>query len=386
MKKTIASFFVLLFLLTPFSVNAKQSITTLPTVSPYPGMTFLGNMNDAFETFQTNFSGTSAPTSPKTYQLWVDETNSLLMAYSGSAWLPVARFSGNQWVAISNEIIGIIPPSSGSANAYIATYSPAPTSLVTGQHYPFIANFTNTGAATLNVNSLGAKALLKRGSTAVGANDINSGAVIDTVYDGTYFQIVSQLSSSGVGTVTSVATNNGITGGTITTIGTAGLAPIAATTLLANTSGSAAVPTSTTLSTLLDAVFSSTQGSMFQRGLSAWQTLAPGTSGKPLVSGGSGAIVSFTNVPVTSFNYGASASSTTYWRGDGVWATPAGTTGAYTSCSRVSSNTCSSGQTRLGGGCLVSSGEAVYNNYPSGSLAWVCTGSETPTTWVLCCQ
>jgi hypothetical protein len=52
---------------------------------------------------------------------------------------------------------------------------------------------------------------------------------------------------AGSGTVTSIATNNGITGGTITTTGTIGLATIAANTALINATGSTAVPTAVSM-------------------------------------------------------------------------------------------------------------------------------------------
>ena len=43
----------------------------------------------------------------------------------------------------------------------------------------FKANFTNTGAVTLNLNSLGAKAIKKNdGATALVANDIVSGQIV----------------------------------------------------------------------------------------------------------------------------------------------------------------------------------------------------------------
>lgn len=54
-------------------------------------------------------------------------------------------------------------------------------------------------------------------------------------------------SAAGTGTVTSVATNNGLTGGTITTTGTIGLAAIAADNLLANSTGGSAAPIATSI-------------------------------------------------------------------------------------------------------------------------------------------
>jgi hypothetical protein len=63
---------------------------------------------------------------------------------------------------------------------------------------------------------------------------------------------------TGTGTVTSVATNNGLTGGTITTTGTIGLATIATGNALAYTGVGSGVPVATTPSTLLDVIGSAT--------------------------------------------------------------------------------------------------------------------------------
>lgn len=59
----------------------------------------------------------------------------------------------------------------------------------TGQTFRFVSAGANTGAVTLNINSLGAKSVTKNGSTALAAGDIQSGAVVDVTYDGTRFQI-----------------------------------------------------------------------------------------------------------------------------------------------------------------------------------------------------
>lgn len=73
----------------------------------------------------------------------------------------------------------------GSANAYVADPSPALSALTTGAWLILKLNFTNTGAATLNVNSLGAKSLKKLGDQDVEAGDLRSGNMVEVRYDGT---------------------------------------------------------------------------------------------------------------------------------------------------------------------------------------------------------
>jgi len=93
---------------------------------------------------------------------------------------------------------------------------------------------------------------------------------------------------SGTGTVTSVATNNGITGGAITTTGTIGLATIATGNALAYTGGVSGVPVATTPSTLLDVIGSATGDILYRAaGGTGWTVLAPGTNGQVLTQGAS---------------------------------------------------------------------------------------------------
>jgi len=58
-----------------------------------------------------------------------------------------------------------------------------------GMTVKFKAATVNTGAATINVNGLGAKAITKNGSTALDDGDIDAGEVTILVYDGTQFQL-----------------------------------------------------------------------------------------------------------------------------------------------------------------------------------------------------
>ena len=79
--------------------------------------------------------------------------------------------------------------SGGSANAQTLTYTVAPTAYVAGDRYTFKVGGTNTGATTLNVNSLGAKDVLIVGSALQGG-ELKLNQIVDVVYDGTQFQLL----------------------------------------------------------------------------------------------------------------------------------------------------------------------------------------------------
>ena len=90
----------------------------------------------------------------------------------------------------------------GSANAYVAA-TPALASYAAGNMIVFKANFTNSGAATINVNGLGAAAIKKNdGATALAANDIISGQIVILRYDGTNFQMLSPIGTPATVTTT----------------------------------------------------------------------------------------------------------------------------------------------------------------------------------------
>jgi len=86
----------------------------------------------------------------------------------------------------------------GSSNAYVYTPTSTsfPTALVAGEKYTFKANFTNTGAATLNINSLGATNLYKQttsGPTALTGGEVVNNQFYVVMYDGTRFLIINSL-------------------------------------------------------------------------------------------------------------------------------------------------------------------------------------------------
>lgn len=113
----------------------------------------------------------------------------------------------------------------GTADAITLTPSPAITAYAAGLAYSWIASGANTGAVTINVSGLGAKAARKNGTTALAANDIPSGALMRATYDGTNFQvaIVADRAALGVTAGTAVQVDQAVTATTraaTTTLGT----------------------------------------------------------------------------------------------------------------------------------------------------------------------
>lgn len=72
-------------------------------------------------------------------------------------------------------------------DTYAITLSPVPAAYVTGMTVGFKAGASNVGAATLNINGLGAKTIVKGVSTALNDQDIVTSQLVGVVYDGTNF-------------------------------------------------------------------------------------------------------------------------------------------------------------------------------------------------------
>ena len=82
----------------------------------------------------------------------------------------------------------------GSADTYTATPSPAITAYATGSEFNLKVNADNTGASTLNVNAVAAKAIKKYDGAgaklALEAGDLQQDQYYKVIYDGTDFILV----------------------------------------------------------------------------------------------------------------------------------------------------------------------------------------------------
>ncbi len=79
-------------------------------------------------------------------------------------------------------------------DSYAITVTPAITAYAAGQQFTFKAGTANTGACSLNVNSLGAKTIKKDVSSDLATGDILANQIITVVYDGTNMQLTSEVS------------------------------------------------------------------------------------------------------------------------------------------------------------------------------------------------
>ena len=98
---------------------------------------------------------------------------------------------------VQSTVVKLIGSVSG-ADTITGSLTPSLAAYAAGQMFYFVAAGDNTGAVTLNINSLGAKNVTKNGTTALSAGDIKSGQTVAVIYDGTRFQVVGGAGLAGV--------------------------------------------------------------------------------------------------------------------------------------------------------------------------------------------
>lgn len=118
----------------------------------------------------------------------VDVTNSVAIGHNTVATKANQTVIGNDSTT-ETRIRGAINyiADTASTDAYVVTFSPAMTAYNVGSEFTFKAVTANTDGATINVNGLGAKTIVKGVSTALATNDILAGMMCKVMYDGTNF-------------------------------------------------------------------------------------------------------------------------------------------------------------------------------------------------------
>jgi len=157
----------------------------------------------------TYAAGTTTPLATYTSQSGVSaNTNPIILDSRGEAnvWLSSAAYKLKLttpadveiWTVDnvgSGELFGtsqFLSSVSGSDTITATVTSPNFTAYAAGQTFNFVAAAANTTTSvTLNLNGLGAKSVTKQGSVALAVGDIQSGQMVEVVYDGTRFQVIS---------------------------------------------------------------------------------------------------------------------------------------------------------------------------------------------------
>lgn len=158
----------------------------------------------ALEAADTTHKGSSAPSYKAAGTPWLDD--------SASPSLVLKIYDGTDWITLGtlNTTTNLFTPANaqlpdGSTNyaadsvgtdSYAITLSPAPTAYTTGMVIQFKAGTANTGACTLNVNSLGAKTIKKNYNSDLETGDIVQNQLVSVCYDGTNFQLMSRSSAT----------------------------------------------------------------------------------------------------------------------------------------------------------------------------------------------
>lgn len=150
-----------------------------------------------------------------TYKKYIDNIAIAGSPNASTATAGISKLSSTPTSALDPIAVGTTDPriapnnyavDAGANDTYAITLTTAPTAYVAGQTYTFKANTANTGAATLNVNSLGAKTIVGADGAALTDNIIAAGQIVTVVYDGTNMRLATKSDVADVQTFTANGT------------------------------------------------------------------------------------------------------------------------------------------------------------------------------------
>lgn len=182
------------------------------TLANQSGANYRTEDNSINQAFGSTHKGSTAPSYAVTGMHWIDDSGTpwIEKVYDGSDWISIYEINAtSNTIRVINQADGAVRTgaanigqiqdskftwlgTSTGTNTLTASLTPAITAYVTGGVYRFIVGTTNTGAVTLNINSVGAKNVQFQGA-ALAANSLIAGDVITVVYDGTQFQVISPV-------------------------------------------------------------------------------------------------------------------------------------------------------------------------------------------------
>ncbi len=130
----------------------------------------------------------------------------------GAATLPTDAVQYQQLQSGSSSYLTSV---SGTNTITASLTNPTLTAYAAGQVFRFVSTGANTGAATININSIGAKTIQKNGAALV-AGDILNGTMHEIGYDGTNFQLIEGVQANSLQLQTYTAFTTGGTSSAFT--------------------------------------------------------------------------------------------------------------------------------------------------------------------------
>lgn len=191
----------------------QTSLTTLGTIT-----TGTWNANSIALNKITALTASRAVSSDASGFLTVSATTSTELGYLSGVTSSVQAQLTNKIGQSGGEIYG---NDIGSGDSYAISLTPSLLAYSVGLVVYVKFNNPNTGSASLEINGLGAKSIKKNGSYDLVTGDITSGQFGCLVYDGTNFQLMSEVAAP-LGSLGTMAYQDAdavaITGGTLTGI------------------------------------------------------------------------------------------------------------------------------------------------------------------------
>lgn len=188
-----------------YAADAGANDTYTATYAPAPtqwltGMVFLlkcNTTNTGAATFNPNGLGA------KTIKKYVDTGKVDLNNNDIAAGQTVVLFYDGTDVVIESPLGRAYVSQAGTeafaiatgGDSYAVTITPTYVGLQIGQVIRFKADAANVGTATLNVNAIGAKSILRNDGSALVNGDIAINSIVEVAYDGTNFLLLSPYSA-----------------------------------------------------------------------------------------------------------------------------------------------------------------------------------------------
>ncbi len=161
------------------------------------GLAYRNADNAGKQAILNHHKGSTAPTYAEAGIIWLNDSATpwTLNVYNGTGWITLGEI--NATTATFQPYNGTAAPrmlnfatDTGVANAYAIAPAPAATAYAAGQIVTLKPANANTGAATVNVNSLGAVNIKLLDGNSPAANALLATGVYTLVYDGTDFIVL----------------------------------------------------------------------------------------------------------------------------------------------------------------------------------------------------